>query len=124
MDLATGIITTVAGNGGTPGAYDPALSGRDTALSRLGAQALDAEGNLYFPISYGDLGQVVMRMAPDGTLTRIVGGGRSTQAGIFPLEFAISDVLALEIEPSSGALLMATATGIVYRIDGVATPGG
>ncbi|MBA2489153.1 MAG: hypothetical protein H0V36_07540 [Chloroflexi bacterium] len=63
-------------------------------------------------------------MAPNGTLTRIVGGGSSTQAGIFPLEFAISDVLALEIEPSSGALLMATATGIVYRIDGVATPGG
>jgi len=123
VDLATGIITTVAGNGGTPGAYDPALSGRDTALSRLGAQALDAEGTPP-PTSYGDLGQVVMRMAPDGTLTRIVGGGSSTQAGIFPLESSISDVLALEIEPSSGALLMATATGIVYRIDGVATPDG
>ena len=75
VDLTTGTITTIAGFGGPAVAYDPALIGLQTPTPQLNTIALDGAGNLYMVVPYTDLGRIVMRMAPDGTMTRVAGGG-------------------------------------------------
>ncbi len=122
VDLATGIITTVAGSGAGAVAYDPNLTALQVAPTRLIAVALDAQGNVYIPVFFTDRGQMVMRVDPTGHLSIVAGGGTSSDIGVAATDFRLPSVEALAIEPTTGALLIASNDGRVYRIPGVATP--
>jgi sugar lactone lactonase YvrE len=122
VDLVTGIITTVAGSGAGSVAYDPTLTALQVAPTRLIAVALDAEGNVYLPVFFTDRGQMVMRMDPTGHLTVVAGGGTLSEPGVAATAFLVPTIEVLEIEPATGALLIGSNNGIVYRIPGVATP--
>ena len=122
VDLVTGIITTVAGSGAGAVAYNPALTALQVAPTRLIAVAIDGQGNVYLPVFFLDTGQMVMRMDPAGNLSIVAGGGTSSDIGVPATEFRLPSVEALAIEPSTGALLIASNDGRVYRIPGVATP--
>lgn len=122
VDLTTGTITTIAGIGGPAVAYDPALTGPQTPTTTLNTIALDGAGNLYMVVPYTDLGRIVMRMAPDGSMTRVVGGGVSPAAGVPALDFRLPDVTGMAIDPTTGALLIASSDGRVYRVTGVSVP--
>lgn len=122
VDLATGTITTIAGGDLPPTNYVPGLTGLQTPMNHASVIAVDDAGNVYVVVFYSDLGSIVMRMAPTGEMTRVVGGGHSLEAGVAPADFSLPDITALEIDASSGALLMTGADGRVYRVPGVATP--
>lgn len=122
VDLATGIITTVAGGEIPATNFVAGVSALDTPMNHANAIALDGEGNLYVVVLYSDLGNVVIRIAPSGSVERVVGGGTSYEAGVPVEEFRLPEILALEIEPATGALLMAAGDGRVYRVPGVTTP--
>ena len=122
VDLATGIITTVLGSGTGPVSYDPSLTALQVAPTRLIAVALDAQGNVYVPVFFTDKGQMVMRVDPTGHLSIVAGGGTSSDIGVTPTDFRLPSIEALAIEPTTGALLIASNDGRVYRIPGVATP--
>ena len=122
VDLATGIITTVAGNGTGSGAYDPNLTGLQVGPTRLVAVALDAQGNVYLPVFFTNKGQMVMRMDPSGHLTVVAGGGTSSDPGVAATDWALPTVEVLEIDQATGALLIGSNNGFVYRIPGVTTP--
>ena len=120
VDLVTGIITTVAGSGGSGGSYDPALTGIQTPLNRIQEIALDAAGNAYLPVFYNNLGTLVMRLDPAGNMTRIAGGGTSPDADVPALDLQLPSIEALEIDPFTGALLIGVQDGRVFSIPGVA----
>jgi sugar lactone lactonase YvrE len=122
VDLTTGIITTVAGSGTGSVAYDPNLTALQVAPTRLIAVALDAQGNVYFPVFFTDKGQMVMRMDPSGQLTVVTGGGTSSDPGVPATAFRVPPIEVLEIEPATGALLIGSNDGRVYRIPGATTP--
>lgn len=122
LDMATGIITTMAGSGGAVAAYDPALTGLQTPLTQIDTIALDPAGNVYLVVLYADLGRTVMRLAPSGEMTRVVGGGASVTAGVPAGEFALPDVTAMSVDPTTGALLIASSDARIYRVADVATP--
>jgi hypothetical protein len=123
VDLASDTITTVAGTGdGTAIPYDPKLTGIETPVTRASALAIDPQGNVYFPVFWGDEGTTIMRLAPDGSMTKIAGGGKSATADVGALDFALPDVLGLAIDPFDGSLFICGSDGIVYRVEGVAQP--
>lgn len=122
VDLATGIISTIAGNGASAVNYDPALTGPQTPLTRLAALAMDPQGNAYFTVFWGDRGHMVMRLDPTGILTPVAGGGTSSEAGVGAFDFALPDVLGLTIDPGTGALLICGSDGRIWRLPGVAAP--
>lgn len=120
VDLATGVITTIAGNGGGAVTYDPALTATQTPITRISALALDPLGRVYTTIFYGNTGTLVMRINLDGTLTRILGGGTNPAEGIPPDQFASGDILAMDFDPLTGDLLFGQSDGRVLRLAGVA----
>ena len=122
VDLTTGIITTVLGSGAGAVAYDPNLTALQVAPTRLIAVGLDAQGNVYVPVFFTDKGQMVMRVDPTGHLSIAAGGGTSSDIGVAATDFRLPSVEALEIEPTTDALLIASNDGRVYRVPGVATP--
>ncbi len=122
VDLTTGIITTVAGNGTGSVAYDPKLTGLQVGPTRLIAVALDAQGNLYFPVFFTDKGQLVMRMDQSGNLGLVTGAGTSSDAGVPAADFRVPSVEVLKIDAATGDLLIGSNDGRIYRIPGVATP--
>ena len=84
--------------------------------------ALDAQGNVYIPVFFTDKGQVVMRVDPTGNISIVAGGGTSSDIGGPATDFRLPSVEALAIEPTTGALLIASNDGRVFRVPGVATP--
>lgn len=123
VDLVTDTITTIAGAENLAAtSFLPGGTGLQTQMNHLNTIAVDHDGNVYVVVFYTDLGNIVMRIAPSGEMTRVVGGGRSIAAGVAPNDFALSDITALEIDRASGSLLMTSADGKVYRVPGVATP--
>jgi hypothetical protein len=84
--------------------------------------AMDPQGNAYFVVFWGDLGNVIMRLTPQGKMTRVVGGGGSSDPGTAPNDFALPDVLGLAIDPFTGALLICGSDSKVYWLPDVAEP--
>ncbi len=141
IDPVSGVINTLAGNGtqgyggdggaakdagtgtGSAVAYDAKLTGLETPISRASALTVDEAGNVYFPVFWGDEGTTIMRLAPDGTMSKVIGGGTNPEPGVDPLQFALPDVLGLGFD-LEGALLICGSDGTVYRLAGVASPGG
>lgn len=125
IDLTTGVITTIAGSAGNAITYDAALTGLQTPLTRISALAMDAAGNAYFPVFYGDLGLTIMRLDATGAMTRVAGGGRLSQVGVSALDFALPDVLGLAIDRATGDLFICGSDGRIYRVPAAAlVPGG
>jgi hypothetical protein len=122
VDLATGIISTIAGTGTAAVAYDPALTGPQTPITRIAALAMDSQGNGYFTVFWGDRGHIVMRLDPTGVLTPVAGGGQATAPGVDAFDFLLPDVLGLAIDPMTGALLICGSDARVWRVPGVAAP--
>jgi len=121
VDMTTGIITTIAGTGTGTIPYSPALTGPETPLVRLAAIALDAQGNAYFEVAWGDLGVTVMRLGTAGQMSIVAGGGRDLAPGGPALDFSMPDIIGLAID-HSGALLICSSDSKVYRVPGAATP--
>ncbi len=121
VDLVTGIITTVAGGAGA-GVYDPNLTGLQVAPTRLIAIAMDSQGDVYLPVFFTNRGQMVMRLDPSGHLTVVAGGGTTYEAGAPATDWALPPVEVLKIESATGALLLGSNEGRLYRVPGVATP--
>jgi hypothetical protein len=120
VDLTTGIISTIAGTDGSAVNYNPLLTGLQTPLTRISALAMDAAGNAYFPVFYGDLGPNIMRLDQAGAMTRVAGGGRSTALGSAPLDWQLPDVLGLAINRVNGDLYVCGSDGQVHVAPGVA----
>lgn len=79
IDLATGIITTVAGNG-TKGRPQEGGLAREQPLVDPRAHAIDAQGNLYI-LERG--GHALRRVSPDGKIHTVVGSeGKKGDAGV------------------------------------------
>ena len=122
VDLTSGIITTALGSGAGAVAYDPLLTGLQVAPTRLIAVALDSEGNVYVPVFFTDKGQMVMRMDPQGNLSVVAGGGTSSDVGLAATNWRVPSIEVLKIEPTSGALLIGSNDGFIYRIPEVTAP--
>ena len=121
IDLTTGDISTVAGTGdGTAVAYNSKLTGTETPISRASAIATDSADNVYFPVFWGDRGTTIMELAPDGVMTLVAGGGKSTTPGGDATDFVLPDVLGLAINYFDGSLLICGSDGKVYSVAGVA----
>lgn len=116
VDLATNVITTVAGSGTGAVNYSPALTALQTPLTHLLALAVDGSGNAYFPVFYADIGLTIMRLDATGAMTRVAGGGLSSNIGVSALDFALSEVIGLAIDPATGDLYICAAGGFVYRV--------
>jgi hypothetical protein len=125
VDLSTGEISTIGGTGsGSVVAFDPTLTAKQTALIHLSALAFDNGGNIYLPVQWGDLGLTIERLAPDGTLTRLVGGGANEGAGSGPLDTQLGDVLCLGVNPANGDLLYCAPDSHIYNVPGAAAVAG
>ena len=124
---ATGIITTVAGNG-TPGLTGDDGPATDAQIGRANGLALDNSGNLYIVDLTGQ--RIRMVSAADGTITTVAGtipmapgqlpattgnGGPATQAQLnMPTDVAVD---------SAGNIYIAEATDIrVVSRDGIIAP--
>ena len=125
VDLSTGEISTIGGTGsGSAVAFDPTLTATQTPLIHVSALAFDNGGNIYLPVAWGDLGLTIERLAPDGTLTRLVGGGANAGAGSGPLDTQLGDVLCLGVNPANGDLLYCTPDSHIYNVPGAAAVAG
>ncbi|WP_232666708.1 serine/threonine-protein kinase [Pseudonocardia sp. TRM90224] len=110
-----GVITTFAGTGtaGAAGDGGPARSAQLTAPSGV---LLDADGGL---LVADEGSQRVRRIAPDGTISTVVGTG-STALSIVPrdaLQTNLNRPGGLASAPDGGLYLAAFGADLVYRLD-------
>jgi hypothetical protein len=105
VTAATGIIGTVAGDGtaGYKGDTGPATSAE---LQGLGGLAVDASGNLYLSDS---LDNVIRKVSAAGTITTIVGNGKTGYGG--------DNGAATSAELSSPTGIAVDASGNLYIAD-------
>lgn len=123
VDLDSGVITTIAGDGAGDGPYDPAANALATGLSGLSALALDAEGTLYLPVFYTDKGILIMKLDGEGELTPVTGLGSTPTAGVPVSEYHVpAAVNAMVVDPVSGSLLLALGDGTIVAIPGIQPP--
>ena len=99
------LLRVLAGNGtqgSTPPSNGPA---RDSALSRPGSSAVDAQGNVYI----ADTGNnVIVKVTPSGVLSVIAGGGATPPS---------TSVTATTVQLSSPSGVAVDALGNVYIAD-------
>ncbi|MEX2261042.1 MAG: hypothetical protein WD696_03780 [Bryobacteraceae bacterium] len=127
---ATGLITTVAGNGhaGFAGDGGPA---RDALLNGPHGVAVDAAGNVYI----ADLGNArVRRISPEGIMTTFAGGGLTLPGStgdataarlLSPRNLALDAAGNLYISDMIGhRVCRVTPNGIISVIAGTGVPGG
>jgi sugar lactone lactonase YvrE len=127
VDMATGIITTIAGNGtaGYTGDGGPATSAE---LNRPYAAIYDAAGNLYISDSNNNVIRkvaagtgIITTIAGNGTAVSSGDGGPALSAGIdtpFSLAFDPSGNLAISDTGGARIRYMNLATGIITTIAG------
>jgi uncharacterized protein (TIGR03437 family) len=96
-------VTTIAGGAGTPlsAAAGDGGSAASATLGRVTDVAIDASGNTYIATPTS-----IRKVAPNGTITTVAGGGASVQDLVPALQAAIS--------PSA---IVATANGTLYIAD-------
>src|SRR5712692_4589120 len=124
-----GVITTVAGTDWT---FPPTpLLAVNAPLGQTSGAAVDAKGNVYF----ADQGNnMVMRVAPDGTLTVVAGngtqgfsgdGGPATSAALnYPRGVAVDSANNLYIADSSNDRIRKMSGGIITTVAGNGTRAG
>lgn len=124
IDMATGEISTIAGNGGGTSSGDggPALA---AAIGVPSGLALDAAGNIH--VSNGT--DRIRRIAAlDGTISTVAGGGASGAEGVPATTAQIDTPLGLAIDRAGDLLLaeidanrirrVSTATGLIETVAG------
>ena len=96
----SGIITTFAGN--DDGSTEPMPDGSqatDVSFEEVSELTLDRDGNVYAnPV------RVVVRIAPDGTLDVVAGGGIETNDGVPARDATIQAYQAIAVDPRDGTL--------------------
>lgn len=114
VDLTTGGIATIAGNGGGMSSGDggPALA---AAIGTPSGLAVDPAGNLY--VSNGT--DRVRRIAIDGTISTVAGGGASSAEGVPATTAQIDSPLGLAIDRAGDLLIAAMNGNRVRRVDAV-----
>ncbi|MBO9540477.1 IPT/TIG domain-containing protein [bacterium] len=117
--VTTGIITTVAGGGGTLGDDGPAINAK---LAMPAGLAVDASGSLYV----ADTGQHRIRKVSGGIITTVAGGGSilgdegpATSAKLnSPYGVALDAVGNLYIADTSHSRIRKVSTGIITTVAG------
>ncbi len=128
---ATGIITTVAGNGTSTYSGDggPATS---ASLQPPDSIAVDSAGNFYLASSNG--ARIRKVTAATGQINSIAGfkdlqgdngdGGQATSAEILPLALSLDSAGNLYVSNSPGEIREINAvTGVIARVAGIGNPG-
>ncbi|MCA1588544.1 MAG: Hsp70 family protein, partial [Chloroflexi bacterium] len=109
----SGTITTVAGNG--EGEDVPITGGPDATdlpLPGIGEVALDADGNIYTATV-----RVVVRIAPDGSVTVVAGGGSSAEDGVTATDAYLIDISGLAIDPNTATLYLSDRSSSVRAVE-------
>jgi len=137
VDIATGIITTIAGNG-TGTFYGEGIPATDASLWGNNEICLDRSGNLYIADYYN---QRVRKVSTSGIITTFAGtgtpsstgdGGAATDAMLFyPESIAIDDTGNIYIGEASGfkvrkvntagiiSTVAGNGMGYTYTVDGI-----
>ena len=124
VNLETGLITTVAGNGieGSSGDSGPALNARfslaNAEFSVIGGIAVDSLGNLYIADTYNDRVRrvdhttgIITAFAGTGEPNGSIGdGGPASQATLF-------FVLDVAVDPSGNVLIIDRGHNLLRRVD-------
>lgn len=106
----SGIITTIAG---------PGQQGTDY----YNAVAVDPQGNLFLAWTHAALypavatnaiSGMILRVNPDGTMTRVVGNGQPCTGGPFGKQFAFDGAPALEVQLCEVRSMMIDKNGVMY----------
>src|SRR6266480_964100 len=129
VDVATGIITTVAGNGFATFLGDGGAA-TNASLNYPASVALDASGNLY--IADPNNNRIRKVAAATGIITTVAGGGSSLGDGGAATSASLYDPTALTLD-ASGNLYIAdqnnhrirkvdAATGIITTVAGNGSP--
>lgn len=106
VDVATGIVMTVAGGGSVPYPNDGELA-TDVLLTGIGCLAMDTAGNLYLD-DYSASGAMIRRVdAVTGIITTIAGGAEPTAFTTYP----VAPWLALGVNGQTQAIVP-SPTGI------------
>jgi uncharacterized protein (TIGR03437 family) len=124
-----GTITTVAGGGLLPaGGANEGSPATAIALSAPRNLAWDGHGSFYIS---DFTGQRVFRLAPDGSLTTVAGGGTSGDGGpavqarlAFPAALAVDRAGALYIADTQNHAVRKVANGLITMFTHAVTPTG
>jgi DNA-binding beta-propeller fold protein YncE len=116
IDGASGLITTVAGNGIAGYSGDGGLATK-ASLNQPQGMALDGAGNLLI----ADMGNHrVRKLASDGTITSIAGTGGAGLGGdgeLAALEADLGQPTEVAVDRRGGILVVLGRSGLIYRID-------
>lgn len=115
IDGASGLITTVAGNGiaGYSGDGGP---GTKASLNQPLGLAFDGAGNLLI----ADMGNNrVRKVGTDGLITTVAGTGRDALGidGVAPLEANLARPTDVAVDRNGGLVVVLGGAGLVYRVD-------
>jgi hypothetical protein len=119
---SSGVIRTVVG-GGTVDLRtmrDPSVRPKATELKLANGElgiAFDSADRMYISSAANAL---IMRVAADGTVSLVAGGGRNVDPGLPALETAIAMPSRLAIEPSGDLLVLVESGRFLWRIAGAA----
>ncbi|WP_306599615.1 hypothetical protein [Geothrix sp. 21YS21S-2] len=117
VNLATGALSTLAGDAGAPGfPTDPGYVDANGSLARFNkpaSLAVDSDGNAYV----ADFNNEALRMiAPDGTVTTVLGfAGYPRMRGVAPgpLPTAFAEPKGVSVDPATGNLLVSTPDAVM-----------
>ncbi|HEY5803053.1 MAG TPA: FG-GAP-like repeat-containing protein [Lysobacter sp.] len=112
-----GIVTTIAGNGATPG---PVIDGQPATQASLNfptAVAVDGNGVLYIADTQNNC---IRRLNADGTLTVIAGGGTDTSNGALATDAPMYQPDGLAFNPAGALYITEAGANRIRRL----TPDG
>ena len=115
----SGNITALGGNG--EATDEPIVSGAqatDISFTGVSEVAVDRDGNVY-----ANPQRTVVRIAPDGTVTVVAGGGSGEVDGVPATEISLIDITGIAIDPNSGTLYLADRASRVRAVEGVGPAG-
>ena len=117
VDATTGIISTFAGVGGTPGYNQDSGPATTTRLNHPSALAFDAAGNLYIADTGNNL---VRKVDMSGKLTTIAGrygySGSPVEGGQATMQ-VLTQPMGVAVDTAGNVYIADTSVGFVRRVD-------